>query len=134
MPRGSGADGPSLEFRFRKWYDVAMDCLTFRKNINAYFAKTLSDDELNEFLHHLSECETCREELEINFIVREGVRILDRKNVSYDLSSAFGKNLRENSDHIRFRKIYMRLAYCMTSIAFWALLASVFVYFREMSF
>ena len=31
-----------------------MDCLTFRKNINAYFAKSLSDDELNEITPGLS--------------------------------------------------------------------------------
>ncbi len=111
-----------------------MDCITFIKDIDDYLDGRMEDEELNDFLNHLETCKSCAEELEINFIVREGVRILDRKNVSYDLSSAFGKNLRENSDHIRFRKIYMRLAYCMTSIAFWALLASVFVYFREMSF
>ena len=50
-----------------------MDCLTFRKNINAYIGKSLPDDELNAFLQHLSSCEKCREELEINYIVSEGI-------------------------------------------------------------
>ena len=69
-----------------------MDCITFNKDIVAYLDGELDDTELNDFLMHLETCKSCAEELEINYIVREGVKILDRKNSSYDLLSAFKNN------------------------------------------
>ena len=64
-------------------YNIAMDCITFNKDIIAYLDGELGDEELNDFLHHLKTCEACAEELEINYIVREGVKLLNRKNSSY---------------------------------------------------
>lgn len=113
-------------------YNIAMDCITFNKDIIAYLDGELSDEELNDFLHHLEGCRSCAEELEINYIVREGVKLLDRKNSSYDLSSAFRQNTKENTNYIKNKKILIRAAYAVGTVAFWALLASVFIFFRIM--
>ena len=101
---------------------MAMDCLTFRKNINAYFAKTLSDDELNEFLHHLSECETCREELEINFIVSEGIGILEEENHDYNVSRAYDQMIQRDRRHIRAIRVVRVFTYAMDTLCFWSVL------------
>lgn len=113
-------------------YNIAMDCITFNKDIIAYLDGELGDEELNDFLHHLKTCEACAEELEINYIVREGVKLLDRKNSSYDLSSAFRQNTREDTVYIKRKKILIRAAYAVGTVAFWALLASMCIFFRIM--
>ncbi len=123
-----------LENRLRAVYNSLMDCITFRKDIDDYLSNNLDDAELNDFLHHLESCKDCAEELEINFIVREGVKIFEQNNVSYNISRAFKDNISYNQSHIKFVKLYKRLAYCISSVALWALLASVFVFFRVISF
>ncbi len=109
-----------------------MDCITFNKDIVAYLDGELEDAELNDFLKHLEECRSCAEELEINYIVREGVKILDRKNSSYDLSTAFKTNKLKNERYIKFKKLMIRAAYVIQTMAFWAVSAAAFVFFRIM--
>ena len=40
-----------------------MDCVEFDKKIDPYLHDELNDEELNEFLLHLSSCPKCSEEL-----------------------------------------------------------------------
>ena len=109
-----------------------MDCITFNKDIVAYLDGELDDTELNDFLMHLETCKSCAEELEINYIVREGVKILDRKNLSYDLLSAFKNNKLKNVSYIKFKKIMIRSVYVVQTAVFWTVLASIIVFLRIM--
>ena len=109
-----------------------MDCITFNKDIIAYLNGELEDAELNDFLHHLEKCKSCAEELEINYIVKEGVEILDRKNSSYNLSLAFKTNTEKSCEYIKHKKHMIRLSYVVQTITFWAVLASAFVFLRIM--
>lgn len=96
-----------------------MDCLTFRKNINAYIGKSLPDDELNAFLQHLSSCEKCREELEINYIVSEGIGILDEENHDYNISRAYERMLRQDRRHLKLVRVTRVFTYIIDTLAFW---------------
>ena len=111
-----------------------MDCMTFRKNINAYISGSLSDDELNLFLRHLESCPKCREELEVNYIVSEGIRLLDEEHHDYDISRAFRELIRKDERHIRTVYRVRVLTYAVDTLAFWSLLMTLLVYFRLNSF
>lgn len=106
-----------------------MDCMAFRKNINAYISGSLPDDELNGFLRHLEHCPKCREELEINYIVSEGIRLLDEEHHDYDISRAFRSLIEKDERHIRTVCRVRILTYAVDTLAFWSILAALLIYF-----
>lgn len=107
-----------------------MDCLTFRKNINAYLEDRLSDEELNIFLQHLESCESCREELEINFIVNEGISILDEGDQDYNLSQAYERSLKRRQRYIRSISVLRILSYAADTLAFWGVVFCAVIFLR----
>lgn len=108
-----------------------MDCLTFRKNINAYIADELTDDELNEFLGHLSSCEKCREELEINYIVNEGISLLDENDRhDYNISHAYEEALENDRRHIRLIYVLRIFTYSIDTLVFWSVLFCALIFLR----
>lgn len=46
-----------------------MDCSTTESYIKSFLNKTLSGEELRQFLLHVNKCENCREELETAYLV-----------------------------------------------------------------
>ncbi|MBQ2040925.1 MAG: zf-HC2 domain-containing protein [Lachnospiraceae bacterium] len=107
-----------------------MDCIEFNGKINAYLKDELTDEELNEFLLHLRSCPKCNEELEINYIVSEGIERLDRKKADYNLSAAYEKAKDDSRRYIAGRKSMIRLSYVVGTVMFWMLGITVFVFFR----
>ena len=107
-----------------------MDCVEFDKKINPYLHDELSDEELNEFLLHLASCPKCSEELEINYIVNEGIRRLDREKADYNLSLAYTKSTENSRRYLARRKGTIRLSYIIGTLTFWCMLMVVFVYLR----
>lgn len=108
--------------------------MTFQKDINAYLNEELDDAELNAFLQHLSACPKCSEELEINYIVIEGVRILDEKRHDYDLSHAYEEAIRSDETYIRIKKVLLFVEYIVETVAFWAFLFAAALYLRTLIF
>lgn len=96
--------------------------MTFRKTINAFINDELHDEELCAFLDHLKSCKKCYEELEINYIVIEGVGILDENNRDYNLLKAYANALKADHAYIAVKKRLMLLRYVMDTLCFWALL------------
>lgn len=90
----------------------------------------LDAETLNDFLIHLSSCDECRDELEINFIVTRGIEILDEKNKDYNLSNAFRKNTELMNRSIRKKKAVMRLTYVLDTLLFWSVLFATIVFLR----
>ena len=107
-----------------------MDCVEFDKKIDSFLHDELNDEELNAFLLHLNSCSNCREELEINYIVKEGVLRLDHDRMDYNLSAAYSGTIDENRRSLRERKIMIRLSYIIGTFAFWEVLMVIFVFFR----
>lgn len=104
--------------------------MTFRKLIGPYMNDELDSETLNEFLIHLKSCDECREELEINFIVTKGIRILDDDKGDYNISNAFAKNTSSMDKFIRKRKRIMRLSFVFDTLLFWAVLFAAIVFLR----
>lgn len=109
-----------------------MDCITFQKNIKAYLEDELNDQELCDFLQHLRTCPSCADELEINYIAWEGIKILDTDGTDYDLSGAFKKIILKSFSRFKFRKKMTYAAYIVDTLLIWFVAASVFVYLRFM--
>lgn len=107
-----------------------MDCLTFRKNINAYISGSLPDDELNAFLQHLAVCPKCGEELEINYIVSEGISLLDEEHHDYNISRAYRELIERDRRHIRMVCRLRLMSYAVDTLAFWGLLSVILIYVR----
>lgn len=105
-----------------------MDCVTFRKDINAYLSDELTDEELNDFLIHLRSCPECRDELEINFIVIEGINILDEERSDYDLSKAYNRSIQASERYIGFKKSLLTLRYIVDTLLFWTILTIGYFY------
>ena len=110
-----------------------MDCVSFRKHINAYLADELTDEELNDFLIHLESCPECRDELEINYIVIEGLNILDEERSDYDLSKAYNRTIKSSEQYLSFKKCLLVLCYVVDTCAIWSFLASAFYYLYNFS-
>ena len=107
-----------------------MDCIEFNGKINAYLKDELTDEELNEFLLHLRSCPKCNEELEINYIVNEGVERLDRNKEDYNLSAAYEKAKEDSRRYIAGRKGMIRLSYIVGTVMFWMMVVTTFVFLR----
>lgn len=85
-----------------------MDCTNTQQQIMAYINRTLDDDEMLNFLEHIEECEECRNELEIYYMLYMGYNRLEDfdEPMSYDLKGRLEHEL-------RLMKIYVK-----TNIAF----------------
>lgn len=107
-----------------------MDCREFRKNINACLKNELDDSTVNDFLNHLDSCGACREELEISFIVDEGVKILDSKEENCNMIAALRKRIQAAKYYINNRKGSMKFFYCFDTLVFWCVIVSMIMFFR----
>ena len=107
-----------------------MDCITFNKDIDAFINERLDDEELNDFLNHLKTCAGCAEELEVNYIVKEGMVRLDDKKSGLNLASAHRHNLKNNQEYIASRKRLIILSDIFRTLSFWVVFAAAIVFLR----
>ena len=111
-----------------------MDCITFNKDIDDYIRGELMDDELNDFINHLSVCPKCAEELEINYIVTEGTVRLDKKKADFNLKAAYNDNVISKKRYMSARKKLIRVSNVFRTLSFWAVVGAAFVFLRTIFF
>ena len=66
-----------------------MDCKEFNSLIQDFLHDRLDEDKLTEFFIHIEECESCGDELRIQYLIYEGLERLesgDTFDVDKDLS------------------------------------------------
>ena len=81
-----------------------IECRTAESMVTKYINHSLSVDELEEFLDHISHCSSCYDELETYFIVHEAIQQLDeRKMVLYLIFVNFWIRISENHADISVR-------------------------------
>ena len=107
-----------------------MECTDFNRHIDEYLSEALTDEELNDFLHHLKFCKNCREELEINYIVKKGIDEINENSSDYDLYNRFVESEVRNAEFLKHRKLMLRISYIVDTVAFWLVLACVFIFLR----
>lgn len=81
-----------------------MDCTNTQQQIISYINRSLDEDEMLNFLEHIEECEDCRNELEIYYMLYMGYNRLEDfdEHVSYDLKGQLEHEL-------RLMKIYVKM-------------------------
>ena len=86
-----------------------MDCNTAEDMVPRFIDHSLSYKELEQFLNHIDTCESCREELETNYIVDRVISHLDKdeKDSRMDFKSLLMEDIarsREKLRRMRFRR------------------------------
>lgn len=83
-----------------------MNCRTAEEMVSRYTNRTLSANELEEFLEHICNCSSCYDELETYFIVREVIQQLDESAGSQvlDFRMLLEQDIRRSRRYVRRRK------------------------------
>lgn len=100
-----------------------MECKEVQKNITAFLNGELSGRTAENFLKHIEECPECREELSIQYLVREGTARLEGGG-SFDLSKDLDNLIEASYKKIKSQR---RAAFAIYVLEFIAMLAVIFI-------
>lgn len=100
-----------------------MDCKEVQKNISAFLDGELQGKNAEKFLNHIEACEECREELSIQYLVKEGTARLEGGG-SFDLSKDLDALIELSYRNIKKQR---RAALIVYSLEFIAMLAVIFI-------
>ena len=84
-----------------------MDCQTAEEMVNRYINHTLSLEDMESFLNHISTCSSCYDELETSFIVNEAMQRLTQEEEEEEGALDFRQLL--DQDICRSRKYIRRM-------------------------
>ena len=101
-----------------------MDCKEFEKLIPDFLARKLDFLTMEKFAKHMEECPGCSEELEIQFLVAEGMLRLEEGD-AFDLQNELETQLGEARRKVKFHNGFMKLGVVLEVIAMLALVAVV---------
>lgn len=100
-----------------------MDCKEVQRNITAFLEEELQGRSAERFLNHISECPECKEELSIQYLVREGIARLEEGG-SFDLSKDLEIMIEQSYKSIKNRRLAAILVY---SLEVFAIIAVIFI-------
>ena len=77
-----------------------IECRIAESMVTQYINHSLSVDELEEFLDHISHCSSCYDELETYFIVHEAIQQLDEPEdgSALDFRKLLDQDIRNHAD------------------------------------
>lgn len=94
-----------------------MNCKEFEKNIPGFIEGKLNYTDLKEFVDHRARCAACREELDIQFLVMEGMHHLengDNFDLQRELDRRLSEELKRLERHRRVLSIWVFLGIVIT--------------------
>ncbi len=104
----------------------SMECKEFERLIPGFISKKLDYPTLKRFYEHVQHCGNCREELDIQFLVQEGMQRLEEGN-AFDLQAELGQRMEEAGKNIRFHSMFLYLGIVMEIVAV-GLLAGIVIW------
>ena len=106
-----------------------IECRIAESMVTQYINHSLSVDELEEFLDHISHCSSCYDELETYFIVHEAIQQLDEPEDSsaLDFRKLLDQDIRKSRRYIRKKRWFHFLTGLL--LAVFAVLLLIFVIF-----
>lgn len=107
-----------------------MTCIQAEKMIVPYINDELTPMELEDFMDHLETCQSCREELEIYYMVDVGLKKLDDDDATYDFVGDLRRMLEESSRTLRRFFSLQITQYVVGTLAGMALIVTILVQFR----
>lgn len=93
-----------------------MDCREFERVIPDFIARTMDYPALKSFLAHIRQCKDCKEELIIQFLVREGIQRLEDGN-AFDLQAELEQSLEEARKRVKLHDVFMAAGFVTEVIA-----------------
>ncbi len=106
---------------------IHMRCKEAEKLIPLFLKDDLDTDDLREMVEHIDECELCREELTIQFLVQEGLVRLEAGNV-FDLQKELKLRMEKTEHTLKMRenlKLFLYGLEGMVAVAFCTLIALI---------
>jgi len=100
-----------------------MDCKEVQRNITAFLNGELTGKGAENFLRHIEACPECKEELSIQYLVREGTARLEGGG-SFDLSKDLDALIEVSYKKIKNQR---RAAFAIYSLEFIAMIAVIFI-------
>lgn len=102
-----------------------MDCKEFERLIPGFIEEKLDFSTMKRFIDHMEQCGSCKEELDIQLLVAEGVQRLEDGR-AFDLQKELNRRLAEAKRRIRVSANMIRLGIAM-EIAAACILAGVLI-------
>ena len=90
-----------------------MNCKRCEKFIPRFMSNSLDVDDLKQFIDHVESCPKCKEELTIEFLVKEGLNSLE-KGETFDLNGELKKSMENSSGRVRRYKGFEWLYYSIS--------------------
>ena len=103
-----------------------IDCKKFEKLIPDFIARKMDYPTLKNFVSHMEQCEDCKEELVIQFLVSEGIQRLEDGS-AFDLQAELDQRIEESKQKIKLHGSFMSLGLGLEIIAV-CLLAGLMVW------
>ncbi|MCR5670206.1 MAG: zf-HC2 domain-containing protein [Butyrivibrio sp.] len=89
-----------------------MTCKEVEKLIPLFLDDDLDNRDLSDFLAHVENCNECREELTIQFLVKVGMKRLEDGN-TFNLRMELDSMLKDASRRLKKRKYLVYMSYCL---------------------
>ena len=80
-----------------------MKCLEIQHRMAAFIENQLDERDTEEFVAHIEGCESCREELAIQYLITEGMRRLEDGS-AFDLNKELEEKLQLTLKRMRYKK------------------------------
>ncbi len=104
-----------------KKHKEKMQCIQATKMIPGFIDGELSYKELEQFMEHIEECESCREELSIQFLVEVGLNSLEAGN-TFDLQEELNEALEEARKRVKIYRVFRQGIFILECIGIAAVL------------
>ncbi len=92
-----------------------MTCKEAEKLIPVFLEDDLDTDDLREFMEHIDECGECKEELSIQFLVKEGLSRLEAGSV-FDLKNELEYRIGMEEHALKMRESLTWLSYLLDGL------------------
>ena len=80
-----------------------MNCSTAESMVNRYINRTLSVEELEDFLEHIKKCPDCYDELETYYTITVGMKYLEEERLeAYNIPHMLKEDLRKKERYVRW--------------------------------
>ena len=100
-----------------------MNCKDSVKSISKFLNDELDTDQLRGFISHVDTCSECKEELTIEFLIREGLNSLE-EGKAFDLNRELNNNIGRANNRLKYRDNLLWVYYAisgMNVVAFFVL-------------
>ena len=107
-----------------------MDCKEFESRIQDFLIDKLNRKQANEFFAHMQTCENCKEELRIQYLIKEGTLRLEEGD-SFDLNKELDLKIEKTKKMIKKRMIANMVIYIMEAVAIAAVIFILILVFTS---